>query len=91
MKVSAVGMGCMGFSTAYGKIPEEKESVRLMREAYDMGCNFYDTAEIYATYRNEELVGKALKPIRNEIVLYTKYSPAALAYIYNHDSLCGHF
>lgn len=78
MEVSAIGMGCMGFSTAYGKIPEEKESVRLMLKAHDMGCNFYDTAEIYATYRNEELVGKALKPIRNEIVLCTKYSPAPL-------------
>lgn len=78
LEVSAVGMGCMGFSTAYGKIPEEKESIRLMRETHDMDCNFYDTAEIYATYRNEELVGKALKPIRNEIILCTKYSPAAL-------------
>lgn len=78
LEVSAIGMGCMGFSTAYGKIPEEKESIRLMRKAHDMGCTFYDTAEIYATYRNEELVGKALKPIRNEIVLSTKYSPAAL-------------
>lgn len=78
LEVSAVGMGCMGFSTAYGKIPEEKESIRLMREAHDIGCNFYDTAEIYATYRNEELVGKALKPIRNEIILCTKYSPSAL-------------
>ena len=78
LEVSAIGMGCMGFSTAYGKTPEEKESIRLMREAHDWGCNFYDTAEIYATYRNEELVGKALKPIRNEIVLSTKYSPAAL-------------
>lgn len=78
LEVSAIGMGCMGFSTAYGKIPEEKESIRLMREAHDRGCNFYDTAEIYATYRNEELVGKALKPIRNEIILSTKYSPLAL-------------
>ena len=78
LEVSAIGMGCMGFSTAYGKIPEEKESIRLMREAHDRGCNFYDTAEIYATYRNEELVGKALKPIRNEIILSTKYSPSAL-------------
>lgn len=76
--VSAIGMGCMGFSTAYGKIPEESESIRLMRKAHEMGCTFYDTAEIYATFRNEELVGKALKPIRNEIVLATKYSPAPL-------------
>lgn len=78
IEVSAIGMGCMGFSTAYGKIPEEKESIRLMREAHELGCTLYDTAEIYATYRNEELVGKALRPIRNEIVLCTKFSPAAL-------------
>lgn len=78
LEVSAIGMGCMGFSTAYGKVPEESESVRLMRKAHDMGCTLYDTAEIYATYRNEELVGKALKPVRNGIVLCTKYSPAAL-------------
>ena len=78
IEVSAIGMGCMGFSTAYGKIPEESESIRLMHKAHDMGCTFYDTAEIYATFRNEELVGKALKPIRNEIVLATKYSPASL-------------
>lgn len=58
IEVSAIGMGCMGFSTAYGKIPEEKESIRLMREAHEFGCTLYDTAEIYATYRNEELVGK---------------------------------
>ncbi len=78
LEVSAIGMGCMGFSTAYGQIPEESESIRLMRKAHDAGCTFYDTAEIYATYRNEELVGKALKPIRNEIVLATKYSPSPL-------------
>ncbi len=78
LDVSAIGMGCMGFSTAYGKVPEESESIRLMRKAHDMGCDFYDTAEIYATYRNEELVGKALKPIRDEVVLCTKYSPSPL-------------
>lgn len=78
LEVSAIGMGCMGFSTAYGQIPEESESIRLMRKAHDMGCTFYDTAEIYTTYRNEELVGKALKPIRDEIVLATKYSPSPL-------------
>lgn len=78
LEVSAIGMGCMGFSTAYGQTPTEKESIRLMREAHDMGCTFYDTAEIYATYRNEELVGKALKPIRDAIVLCSKFSPVAL-------------
>lgn len=78
IEVSALGMGCMGFSTAYGEIPAEEESIRLMRKAHDMGCTLYDTAEIYATYRNEELVGKALRPIRDEIVLCTKFSPRAL-------------
>lgn len=78
LEVSAIGMGCMGFSTAYGQTPAEEESIRLMRKAHEMGCTFYDTAEIYATYRNEELVGKALKPIRNEIVLCSKFSPVAL-------------
>lgn len=62
IEVSAIGMGCMGFSTAYGKIPEESESIRLMHKAHEIGCTFYDTAEIYATFRNEVLVGKALKP-----------------------------
>ena len=69
IEVSAIGMGCMGFSTAYGQIPTEEESIRLMRKAHEMGCTLYDTAEIYATYRNEDLVGKALKPIRDEVVL----------------------
>lgn len=78
LEVSAIGMGCMGFSTAYGQTPTEAESIRLMRKAHEMGCTFYDTAEIYATYRNEELVGKALKPIRNEIILCSKFSPVAL-------------
>lgn len=78
MEISAIGMGCMGFSTAYGQIPTEDESIRLMRKAHEMGCTLYDTAEIYATYRNEKLVGKALKPIRNEIVLCSKFSPVAL-------------
>lgn len=78
MEISAIGMGCMGFSTAYGQIPTEDESIRLMRKAHEMGCTLYDTAEIYATYRNEKLVGKALKTIRNEVVLCSKFSPVAL-------------
>lgn len=78
LEVSAIGMGCMGFSTAYGQIPEESESIHLMRKAHESGCTFYDTAEVYATYRNEELAGKALKPIRDEIILSSKFSPVAL-------------
>lgn len=78
IEVSAVGMGCMGFSTAYGKTPAEDESCRLMRYAHEQGCTLFDTAEIYATYRNEELVGRALEPIRDEVVLESKFSPATL-------------
>ncbi|MBR4642859.1 MAG: aldo/keto reductase [Selenomonadaceae bacterium] len=76
LTVSAVGMGCMGFSHGYGAVPPESESIRLMRSAYeDYGCTFFDTAEVYAAYENEILVGKALKPIRDKIVLATKFMP----------------
>lgn len=77
-EVSAIGFGCMGFSTGYGAIPEEKESIRLIRLADDRGCTLFDTAEQYASMRNEELVGKAIEPIRNEITLVSKYAPLAL-------------
>lgn len=78
LEVSAVGLGCMGFSTGYGEIPAESESIRLIRLAHELGCTLYDTAEVYAIFRNEELVGKALEPIRNEIILSSKYSPTPL-------------
>ena len=76
LEVSAIGMGCMGFSHGYGACPPEAESIRLIRSAYeDYGCTFFDTAEVYAAYENEILVGKALKPIRDKIVLCTKFMP----------------
>lgn len=79
LKVSAIGMGCMGFSHGYGAVPSEGESIRLMRKAYDeYGCTLFDTAEVYATYANEELVGKALKPIRDNVILTTKFMPVFL-------------
>lgn len=79
LTVSAVGMGCMGFSHGYGAVPSEGESIRLMRKAYDeYGCTLFDTAEVYATYANEELVGKALKPIRDNVILTTKFMPVSL-------------
>ncbi len=78
LEVSAVGLGCMGFSTGYGEIPAESESIRLIRLAHELGCTLYDTAEVYAIFRNEELVGKALEPIRNEIILSSKFSPMKL-------------
>lgn len=79
IEVSAVGMGCMGFSHGYGAVPAEEESIRLIRKAYELGCTFFDTAEGYGPYVNEELVGKAVAPFRDRIVLATKFSPIALA------------
>lgn len=79
IEVSAVGMGCMGFSHGYGAIPTEAESIRLMQKAFDLGCTLYDTAEVYGPFVNEELVGKAVKPFRDKIILTTKFMPATLA------------
>ena len=79
IEVSAIGMGCMGFSHGYGATPTEEESIRLIRRAYELGCTFFDTAEGYGPYVNEELVGKAVSPFRDKIVLATKFSPIALA------------
>ena len=75
IKVSAVGMGCMGFSHGYGSIPAEEESIRLIHKAYDLGCTLFDTAEAYGPFTNETLVGKAVKPFRDKIILTTKFVP----------------
>ena len=77
LKVSAVGLGCMGLSHAYGAPTEKKEAIRLIREAAEMGYTFFDTAEIYGTqdnlHDNESLVGEALKPYRGRVVIATKF------------------
>jgi aryl-alcohol dehydrogenase-like predicted oxidoreductase len=78
LEVSAIGLGCMGFTHGYGACPSEEESVRLIRKAYEEGCIFFDTAEIYSCYKNEELVGKAIKPFRDKVVISTKFTPATL-------------
>lgn len=75
IEVSAVGMGCMGFSHGYGAIPPEEDSIRLIHKAYDLGCTLFDTAEAYGPYVNEELVGKAVKQFRDKIILTTKFVP----------------
>lgn len=72
LEVTAIGLGCMGFSHGYGPCPERNESIRLIRAAFDMGCNFFDTAEVYGAGDNEELVGEALKLVRDQYVLATK-------------------
>lgn len=72
LTVSAVGMGCMGFSHGYGPAPDRGEAIRLIRAAFDRGCTFFDTAESYAAGENERLVGEAIRPFRGQIVLATK-------------------
>lgn len=76
-KVSAVGLGCMGFSHAYGTPPDKKEVTELLAQAVDIGYNFFDTAEIYGTpknpHDNEELLGTALKSFRDKIFIGTKF------------------
>jgi len=72
-KVSALGLGCMGMSFSYGEAHDEKEMIKLMHEAVDLGVTFFDTAEVYGPFLNEELVGKALAPFRKEVVIATKF------------------
>jgi len=76
LEVSAVGLGAMGFSHGYGPGPDEDEAIGLMRKAFDLGCTFYDTAEGYAAGEHERLVGRALAPIRNQVVIATKFHMA---------------
>ena len=79
IEVSAVGMGCMGFTHAYGKGPSEEEGIRLVHRAFEMGCTFFDTAEMYSYFKNEEFVGKALRELpRDQIVISDKFWPTAL-------------
>jgi aryl-alcohol dehydrogenase-like predicted oxidoreductase len=73
LEVSAVGLGCMGFSHGYGPGPGADEAIELMRKAYEKGCTFFDTAEGYGAGENEELVGRALAPVRDEVVIATKF------------------
>lgn len=73
LEVSALGLGCMGMSFAYGTIPEKKDMIALIRSAVEGGVNFFDTAQIYGPFTNEELVGEALAPFRKEVVIATKF------------------
>ena len=73
LTVSTVGLGCMGMSHGYGAPSDIDEMVKLIRKAHDLGVTFFDTAEVYGPYTNEELVGKALEPIRDEVKIATKF------------------
>jgi len=73
LEVSAMGLGCMGISHSYGQAMETSDAVRLIRAAFDRGVTFFDTAEVYGPYVNEEVVGEALQPIRDKVVIATKF------------------
>jgi len=73
LEVSALGLGCMGLSFGYGKPTEKSEAIKLLRSAYEQGITFFDTAEVYGPFANEELLGEALAPFRGEIVIATKF------------------
>jgi len=73
LEVSAIGLGCMGMSFAFPPFPEKKEMIALLHAAYEQGVTFFDTAEMYGPYTNEELLGEALAPIRNEVIIATKF------------------
>jgi aryl-alcohol dehydrogenase-like predicted oxidoreductase len=73
LEVSALGLGCMGMSFGYGPPQDEQEMISLIRSAVDLGVTFFDTAEAYGPFANEELVGKALSPIRERVVIATKF------------------
>src|ERR1700721_594042 len=72
-EVSALGLGCMGLNYAYGPALGKKEAISLIREAFASGVNFFDTAEAYGPFTNEELVGEALAPLRDQVVIATKF------------------
>jgi aryl-alcohol dehydrogenase-like predicted oxidoreductase len=73
LEVSAVGLGCMGMSFGYGPPSDKQEMIKLIRTAFDKGVTFFDTAEVYGPFVNEELVGEALAPIRDKVVVATKF------------------
>jgi aryl-alcohol dehydrogenase-like predicted oxidoreductase len=73
LEVSALGLGCMGMNFSYAPFPERKEMISLIRSAVDRGITFFDTAEAYGPFTNEELVGEALAPFRNHVVIATKF------------------
>jgi aryl-alcohol dehydrogenase-like predicted oxidoreductase len=73
LEVSAIGLGCMGLSFGYGPETNKEEAIKLIRRAHELGVTFFDTAEAYGPYKNEQLLGEALAPIRDEVVIATKF------------------
>src|ERR1700758_3240115 len=73
LEVSAIGLGCMGMSFSYGPPKDKQEMISLLRTAVELGITFFDTAEVYGPFINEELVGEALAPFHNKVVIATKF------------------
>jgi aryl-alcohol dehydrogenase-like predicted oxidoreductase len=73
LEVSAIGLGCMGMNFGYGTVADKKEMISLIRKAVDMGVTFFDTAEVYGPFTNEVLLGEALAPVRDQVVIATKF------------------
>ena len=73
LEVSAIGLGCMGLSFGYGPAVDKQEGISLIRAAVERGVTFFDTAEVYGPFTNEELVGEALAPFRDRVVIATKF------------------
>src|SRR5580700_5820891 len=73
LEVSAIGLGCMGMSFSYGPPKDKQEMTALLHAAVDRGVTFFDTAEVYGPYTNEDLVGEALAPFRGKVVIATKF------------------
>src|SRR5277367_849359 len=73
LEVSALGFGCMGLSSAYGPPASREDGIKIIRAAADRGVTFFDTAEVYGPFANEELVGEALAPVRDKVVIATKF------------------
>ena len=71
LEVSALGLGCMGMSFSYGPPKDKQEMIALLRSAVERGITFFDTAEVYGPFTNEELVGEALSPLRDQVVIAT--------------------
>src|SRR6266702_4724593 len=73
LEVSALGLGCMGLSFGYGPPTEREQAIAVIRTAFERGVTFFDTAEAYGPYKNEELVGESLSPFRDQVVIATKF------------------
>ena len=73
LEVSAIGLGCMGLSFGYGPAADKNKAIELIRAAFELGVTFFDTAEVYGPYTNEKLLGQALEPFRDEVVIATKF------------------